>query len=143
MFIEFFVHIIYAKKINPNKCQFQCFVLFHRDTRVIKIMIRFDRCFVAYFHFPLHFWIFIFVSIIETIFFFPLNLLRLNIYFLSDLRNMDSSINYYFSLLNILFSIFTNYLYQKTNTFRSKVKHILTRSFSTFKSKSRSTELMT
>lgn len=81
MFIEFFTRITYAKKINPNKCQFQCFVLFHRDTRVIEIMIRFDRCFVAYFHFPPHFWIFIFVSIriIETIFFFCffLNLLRL------------------------------------------------------------------
>lgn len=55
MFIEFFMHIIHAKKINRNKCQFQCFVLFHRDTRAIEIMIRFDRCFVAYFHFALHF----------------------------------------------------------------------------------------
>lgn len=75
MFIEFFMHIIHAKKINRNKCQFQCFVLFHRDTRAIEIMIRFDalsRIFTSLFTFE---YLFLFPSASSKQFFF--NLLRL------------------------------------------------------------------
>lgn len=104
MFIEFFMHIIHAKKINRNKCQFQCFVLFNRDTRAIEIMIRSDRCYGRVFSLRsslLNIY-FCFHPHHRSNFFF--NLLHLKHF--SDLRNMD----FFDQLLPFIFKFFFQFL---------------------------------